>query len=236
MRKLFWGFYLLLTFLVTLPAGWWVLSKVDFAYPFLYDNIGVAEHIERYAPKNNKNKLGFETTSKQQRLDLFHQVVESIQNHGKGLQELSYQGLNNQAVALFTPAEVTHLQDVANLLDKLKPLIIGLVVLWLFISIFLLFKKFKLPSLKQWLLSALVLFFVSGAILALGLEKIFNQLHIWVFPDNHQWFFYYEESLMSTMMKAPDLFGFIAGIWGFLSVVFTMLIITLLTQLGRKKP
>jgi hypothetical protein len=31
-----------------------------------------------------------------------------------------------------------------------------------------------------------------------------------VFPEGHQWFFYYQDSLMSTLMKAPYLFGYIA--------------------------
>jgi hypothetical protein len=35
-------------------------------------------------------------------------------------------------------------------------------------------------------------------------------MHILVFPDDHQWFFYYQDSLMSTLMKAPDLFAGIA--------------------------
>ncbi len=239
MSKVFWGFYLLLTFLATLPVSWWVLSNADFAYPVLYDQIGVAEHIERYAPKNNKQKLGFELTSKEKRLELFHQVSESIQNHGKGLAQLSYkgqnyQGKNNQTVALFTSAEVTHLQDVANLLDKLKPLSIGLIVLWLSVGLVLVMKKVKPPSVKQWLISTLVLALVVGATLALGPEKIFNQLHVWVFPNNHQWFFYYEESLMSTMMKAPDIFGFIAGIFVLMSVFFTALLISLFNKISHK--
>jgi len=233
MRKLFWGFYLLLTFLVTLPASWWLLSKADFAYPVLYEQIGVAEHIEQFAPKNTKNKLGFELTTKAQRLQLFHQVSVAIQNHGQGLEKLSYQ-VQNQTVALFTPAEVTHLQDVANLLDKLKPLMIGLIILWLAVSLVLMLKKVVLPSLTAWLGIAVVMLIIIGATLALGPEKIFNQLHIWVFPNNHQWFFYYEESLMSTMMKAPDLFAYIAGLWGLLSALLTTLMIMFLTKLGRK--
>ncbi len=233
MSKLLWGFYLLLTFLVTLPASWWLLSKADFAYPVLYEEIGVAEHIEHFAPRNTKNKLGFEFTTKAQRLQLFHQVSVAIQNHGQGLTQLSY-NVDNQAIVLFTSAEVTHLQDVANLLDKLKPLIIGLIILWLAVSLVLMLKKVVLPSLTAWLNIVAVMLILIGATLALGPEKIFNQLHIWVFPDNHQWFFYYEESLMSTMMKAPDLFAYIAGLWGLLSALLTTLMITFLTTLGRK--
>jgi len=35
-------------------------------------------------------------------------------------------------------------------------------------------------------------------------------LHVLIFPADHQWFFYYQDSLMSTLMKAPDLFAGIA--------------------------
>jgi len=45
---------------------------------------------------------------------------------------------------------------------------------------------------------------------AFGFTDVFYYLHTLVFPDNHQWFFYYQESLMSSLMKAPDLFAGIA--------------------------
>ncbi len=235
MSKFLWVFYLLLTFLITLPMGWWLLAKADFAYPVLYEPIGVAEHIERYAPKNNQNKPDFELTSKEDRLKLFHQVVVSIHHQGKGLAEISYQNKNRQTVPLFTSAEVIHLQDVANLLDKLKPLLIGLVILWLSASLILFLKKIRFPGPKQWLISTALIAAIVVIILALGPEKIFNQLHVWVFPGNHQWFFYYEESLMSTMMKAPDLFGFIAAIWGVLSIFLTFVLLFLMHQFSGNK-
>ena len=43
-----------------------------------------------------------------------------------------------------------------------------------------------------------------------GPTEVFYQFHIWLFPADHQWFFYWQESLMSTLMKAPALFGGIA--------------------------
>ena len=39
---------------------------------------------------------------------------------------------------------------------------------------------------------------------------MFYQFHIWLFPADHEWFFYWQDSLMSTLMKAPVLFGGIA--------------------------
>jgi hypothetical protein len=54
------------------------------------------------------------------------------------------------------------------------------------------------------LLTVLVLF---------GPVNVFYKLHTWIFPADHQWFFYYQESLMTTLMKAPDIFGGIAAVW-----------------------
>ena len=61
--------------------------------------------------------------------------------------------------------------------------------------------------------------FISIIVFLVGPTKIFYLGHELVFPDNHQWFFYYQESLMSTIMKAPALFGPIA---------FQLLLLTLL--------
>ena len=236
MSKVFWGLFLVLTFVITLPISWWGLKKVDFAYPVLYEPMGIAKHIEKYAPQNTQHKKGFEQTTKAERLDLFHGVVESIQNHGVGLDTLSYSTPStlstrqNKKTLLFTPAEVTHLTDVAKLLDNLKPLMIGAIILWMVLVVTFYYKKVKLPSNKQLVNSTFIILLLISAVLALGPEKIFNQLHVWIFPDNHQWFFYYEESLMSTMMKAPDLFGFIAGIWSFLSILMSILILRLIQK------
>jgi len=225
MRNLFWGLFLLLTFIITLPASWWALSKVDFTYSFLYDQIGISEHIATYAPRNNKNKKEFEFTTKAERVALFHGIVEAINNNGDGLVQLDYKDRQQQRIGLLTVAEIIHLRDVSNLLNKLKPLALGLLGVWLIIMIVLRFKRIKLPPAKQLLISTFIITLVVGGVLSFGPEKVFNQLHIWIFPDNHQWFFYYEESLMSTMMKAPDLFAYIAGIWVLLSMLFTSFIL-----------
>ena len=237
MKTIFWGVFLLLTFLVTLPASWWMLSKSDFFYSSLYDNIGIAEHIAQYAPRNQRKRMGFENTSKAERVELFHGIVKAINQHGKGLKKLFYSDTNNQLQPLLTLAEVIHLQDVANLLDKLKILVLGLISMWLVIVTYLRVKRITLPSAKKLFINAsLVIAVLLGVLIIIGPVKVFNQLHIWVFPDNHQWFFYYEESLMSTMMKATDLFAYIAGIWGMLSVILTIILFFLLKlNLGSHK-
>ncbi len=221
--KLLWGGFLLLTFVITLPVSWGVLAKVNFLYPALHDVIGIDKHIDTYAPKNRKNRLGFDKTSKEDRSRLFQGIVDAIHNNGEGLSTLSYLTVDKgvtQSNLLLTDAEVIHLRDVAILLDKLKTVVLIMFIAWLLIIVLFRIKNISLPNGSQFLISALVLIILSGVVLLLGPEKIFNQLHIWAFPDDHQWFFYYEDSLMSTMMKAPVIFAYIVAIWICLSISF----------------
>jgi len=225
----FWLAFLLLTFIVTLPISWWGMSKVDFFYSGLHDLIKIDKHIQTYAPRNRFNKKEFELTSKAERVNLFKGVVVAIHHQGVGLDTLSYtRASNQQVVRLFTEAEILHLKDVAFLLEKLKPIIVAITLCWLITILWVTKKPVKLPSAITLSKLALYLLITIALVFSFGPEKIFNQLHIWVFPENHQWFFYYEDSLMSTMMKAPFLFAYISAIWAFISIILTILILKLL--------
>ena len=230
MKKLFWGLFLILCFVITLPAGWWILAKGDFAYAYLHDQAGIDEHIAQYAPKNIY-RHDFENTSKEKRVALFRGIVSSIQHKGKGLEALSYLDNKGRTNTLLLEEEITHLKDVAKLLEK-GSLLIGLCALiWLFIVFFLRFKQLKPPPLKQQLVNFFVILaFITLGVFVVGLDSVFNQLHIWAFPENHQWFFYYEESLMSTMMKAPDLFAYIGLMWFIVSMLLTIALYALLRR------
>jgi len=221
-----WLCFLLVTFVITLPVTWWGMAKADFFYPSLYEGIGIDRHIEVYAPRNMFKKLEFEKTTKEEQVELFRGVVTAIHNEGKGLSDLSYvQPSTQKTIQLFTEAEVIHLQDVAILLDKLKPIVISFVIFWFILMVWVFVRRVKLPSLKQFSIYTLTWLVLVGLVLATGPEAVFNQLHIWVFPSDHQWYFYYEESLMSTMMKAPNLFAYIAAIWGAFSIGLTILLL-----------
>ena len=232
-----WLLFLFLTFVVCLPISWLGMSKVDFFYSSLHDSIGIDEHIQEFAPRNRFAKTEFEKTSKDQRVALFHQVVTAIHNDGKELDTLYYlRKSNNEKVLLFTESEVTHLKDVAVLLNKLKLVMLFVAIIWLLLIAWILLKKLKLPSIKSFVSFTVILLIIIFSVLFLGPERVFNQLHIWAFPDNHQWFFYYEDSLMSTMMKAPHLFAYISIIWFFLSILLTIFLLKSmhLIQLRRR--
>ena len=97
-------------------------------------------------------------------------------------------------------------------------------IIWLAALLWMFWKRIKLPSAKRLAVMSFVWLGLIFLVLLLGPEKIFNQLHIWAFPEDNQWFFYYEESLMSTMMKAPHLFAYISAIWVFLSIILTVVL------------
>lgn len=221
-----------LTLLIAIWLGWHALAQVNFLYPLWHDHAGIGANIEQYAPKNLYRKE-FELTDPETRFILFQGIVEAIHNHGQGLAELSYSS-SRGATPLLHKAEIIHLQDVANLIDFLNRLAFALSALWLFISWRIYVQignktitQTAIRSRDSWLNLTLGLAILIGGLLLIGAKKVFYQLHIWIFPDEHQWFFYYQESLMSTMMKAPDLFAWIAS-----SLLLLALLIYLLLQIG----
>ena len=70
----------------------------------------------------------------------------------------------------------------------------------------------KMPSAKQKLAALMVTIILIVVLLGLwGFTEVFYYLHTVVFPAEHQWFFYYKDSLMASLMKAPDIFAAIAA-------------------------
>ena len=61
--------------------------------------------------------------------------------------------------------------------------------------------------------------------LLIGAKRVFYSLHDLIFPAEHQWFFYYQDSLMSTMMKAPDFFAYVAAALAVLAIGLLWLIL-----------
>ncbi|WOH39202.1 DUF1461 domain-containing protein [Thalassotalea fonticola] len=193
--------------LFSFGLSWQLNKSVNFTYPFWYEVLDINAHIKKYAPQNKYQKQDFVNTDKNQHYELFEQVVIAINNQGENLANIEYYTSSKQT-KLFTQSEVIHLQDVSNLVDTLRIVwLVNLLPLIIF-SLLYMQRKISMPNNKlkiQALVASIVVLTVSFVIF--GFKKIFYYLHTVVFPDNHQWFFYYQESLMSTFMKAPDLFA-----------------------------
>jgi hypothetical protein len=197
--------------LAALWLSWRALASVDFLYPVFYEALDIQAHILQFGPQN-RYKPGFETTARDEHVRLFGAIVDAIHDSGRGLAELEYRdALGRPIDRLLREPEVTHLEDVARLVDRLAP--VGwLAVAWTALHLVLLRRLgWAVPSPARLLGASLLA--VIGAValvLLIGPRRVFYWLHDLVFPPENPWFFYYQDSLMTTMMKAPYLFGAIA--------------------------
>lgn len=210
--------------IVAMAISWLVLAAVNFSYGFWHDHGGIETAIEKYG-NANEFKTGFADTTRAQRLELFRAINKSIHNHGEGLAEISFQVPSEPEQTLLREPEVVHLQDVANLIDAGLKLAVFAWLIWMACWSYFALSRYSPPKLRMQLLSIAAFFvFASFIVVLIGPVKVFYWLHTVLFPDEHQWFFYYQESLMSTMMHAPYLFGWIAIEWVLLTFAAFVLI------------
>ncbi len=210
--------------LFSIAISWFLLYQTHFLFGVFHEIGGIKEGIDKFAPLN-KYKAGFADTTYAQRVEAFKAINIAVHNSGNGLADISYQAAtSNGTQRLLREPEVIHLQDVANLLDIFKPLFWwSLLALPLFTVALALYKPLHVcvtaPTIKHSMITVgLVALLLACPLVIFGAEQVFNQLHIWIFPKEHQWFFYYQESLMSTLMYAPVLFGWIAAAWAVLAL------------------
>ncbi|MEZ5583935.1 MAG: DUF1461 domain-containing protein [Candidatus Competibacteraceae bacterium] len=146
--------------------------------------------------------------------------MSAIHRQAAGLDRLVYHTPDGKpTVSLLTTPEIVHLQDVARLVDRgmLAGWVATLSFLGLIVALRL--QRLLLPSVTALLLSmGMVMGMLTLLIVLIGPVKVFYRLHTWIFPPDHPWFFYYQDSLMTMLMKAPDVFACIVLTWGILSL------------------
>ncbi|WP_229837571.1 lipoprotein intramolecular transacylase Lit [Cellvibrio zantedeschiae] len=196
--------------MATALLAWHLLAQFSFAYPLGYQLLKLDQHIAEYAPLN-RHIHGFQFTQPKEHWELFAQITRAVQHNGEGLADIYFKLPNNTHIPLMHTAEIIHLQDVSHLINAFY--VAGGIGLLLWIIFFTLAyaQKMSFPSPRDIVLGFCGgIFLISTFILSVGSTKVFYWLHTKVFPEGHQWFFYYEDSLMTTLMKAPDIFAFIA--------------------------
>lgn len=219
LRGGFWVLHFLGLTVATFWIAWWLLTPLDFGYRFGYHLLDIDAHISEFAPQNLYRR-GYESTLESERFEHFRAIVSAINAGGEGLGDITYQTNQHAPQTLLHKAEVIHLQDVANLVAYFHwagPLML---LLWMITLAWAHVQRWTMPTPKQMLTGGITVLIACGAILLLmGPTTVFYWLHTHIFPEEHQWFFYYQESLMTTLMKAPDLFGYIALLWVVTSVI-----------------
>lgn len=208
----------------------------NFGYAFWYEQLGIAEHIDTFAPQNRQGKSGFENTDYESRYQLFAGISDAVNNGGEGLRTLSYSSAEGTAPQLLlTDPEAVHLEDVARLIDLLVPVGWAALALLILLALTARFGGYTLPGIGKSLLTLVVIAAICAVVIvAVGAHDVFKAMHEMVFPDDHQWFFYYQDSLMTTLMKAPDIFFAIGAAWAVLASVIYLLLTLLLQALGPR--
>ncbi|WP_022850548.1 DUF1461 domain-containing protein [Limisalsivibrio acetivorans] len=202
--------------------SWAVLSNLNFGYSFLYEQINIEETIKKFSVRNeDKAKRGFYNTDKDQHVEIFREINEAVNNAGMGLDKITFydQG-RKETVSFLTTDETLHLFDVAGLVFVFEFSSYMFMVIGLFAIIFMANQRVRMYSLKLVFPVSIVLIGVlTGIVMLIGPRDIFYTLHKIVFTE-HQWFFYYEESLMAILMKAPVIFGYISVFLVILTILF----------------
>lgn len=222
-RQLLWLVFALSVLIFSFGISWQISKSVNFFYDSWYQTLKINDVIAKHVPKNTQGKRDFPRDNSELHRQKFADIVTAIHQQGYGLASISYINQNGFSQILLTPSEVLHLQDVANLIDRLSlfwwvNLFILLVLCYVYgtnkyskTSYRRMVELVEIPGGKQKLISLLFLMlFVVLVFSVWGFTAIFYYLHTVVFPENHQWFFYYNDSLMATLMKAPDIFAAIA--------------------------
>jgi hypothetical protein len=190
--------------------AWILLAQIDFGFRAGYALLDIDQHIAQFGPQNRYRK-GFAETDQTQHLQLFGEIVDAIHSSGNGLDQIEYTRNNGTRVSLMRKPEIVHLEDVAHLIDRFEMAALICLPLLLLGIAALILGGHSMPAGRQVGLGVGILIGSLGLITAVvGPKELFYWLHVQIFPPDHQWFFFYQESLMTTLMKAPDIFGFIS--------------------------
>ena len=193
----------------------------------------IESHIAEFAPQNRQNRNNFELTSKNERIRIVGEILRTVNSKGVGLETIKYFNTDGVPVNLFlTLAEVEHLEDVSVLVHFMNS--IAFILIIIFIIIFSLAWRYKTTTPSLLMLTCSMASFViitTGCIIFTGPQIVFNELHGWVFGDKSEWHFYYQDSLMTTLLKAPDTFATMAILMAAIALIFWLLIFCLTKKL-----
>lgn len=230
-----WVLLVLNLFISASFLSWQLMRPSHFHYGFFYDALEIGPFIERYGPEN-RFKKGLENASKIEHIRLFAAIAHSVHHNGKGLAQITYHSSEGHPIGkLLRKPEVVHLEDVAKLIKLFNVAGIISIIFGLVLMLLLSNNRSVMPPAKILAAGiAGILLIVGAVVLVVGPTKVFYQLHIWIFPADHEWFFYYQDSLMTTLMKAPDLFGYIAAAWLAYSLILFVLMMWSCRWLNHK--
>ena len=225
-------------FIICLFLAWKTLSSANFFFDRLYEFHAIEEQIKKYAPQN-RNKENFEITSSLEHERIFGEIVSSINSNGEGLAKISYFDPSGAKIDTFlTDDEIIHLKDVSGLIVSSTEIALFLSFVLIAFYGFSFYYKVKRaryfwkPVSTFLSLSSMVLtlLLITGGVFLVGARKVFHILHEVFFADKGQWFFYYQESLMTTLLP-ESLFGTIAVMLTICALIYWIILNIFITKI-----
>ena len=232
------SFLSLVVLAVCLMFSWRALSEANFLFPQLYEINGIDAQIAKYGPQN-RNRVGFETTTKAERGIIFGEIVEAVNNSGIGLDKIFYRAPSGEVIDSFlTQPEIDHLNDVARLIGYLNKTLLYLTAfLFCLVTFCWTLKVRKNTNIwrpftvgKSFISMLAVLLLCFAIVTAVGPQRVFYALHEWIFAGMAPWHFYFQDSLMTTMLTEP-LFGSISILLVGTAFVFWLLLSALIKRI-----
>lgn len=208
--------------------SWLVLAQCDFLYSGNYQLLEIDQHISEFAPQNRHRDF-FEHVDKANHERLFSEICDAIRHQPSDLNNIQYH-YKGAGFPLLHHDEVVHLTDVSNLIMPWEQLGLIVTALTLLIIIVGIINHQPLPEFLSISFMVVGILTICIMIYMIDPQGVFVWLHETVFPDDHPWFFYYQDSLMTTLMKAPDLFFVIAIEWVALAIIMLIIYLLLVTK------
>jgi hypothetical protein len=221
---------------VSLLLSWQALAKLDFLYSVWHPALNIEEHIRHYAVRNKTGRQNFVLTTPAEHHRLFGALVQGIHGRGEPLDQVVYRNADGEVLGTFLHAdEVGHLGDVAVLVQRLLWAGWTITAVAVFLVLLQGRRGIWLPAFSRVMMGYGIVLVAGGVVIALvGPKQAFDGLHEWIFASGHPWFFYYQESLMTTVMKAPDIFAAIASVWIALHLLLFVLLLAALRYLVKR--
>lgn len=220
--------------------SWYAWSQNNFLFSQLYEYNQLEEHIQKYAPQN-RNRNDFETTTKDEQVRIFGEIVDSINNNGFGLEDIVYRTDSGEIIDKFlTKDEVDHLNDVSGLIKNANKANIYLMAILAALILFCWIYKVRKAKYFWKPISVFAAFFNMiviiavgcSAVFAIGPQNVFYILHEWFFANKAQWHFYFQDSLMTTLLPEP-IFGSIAVLLVTTAFLFWIILSNLIIRVLR---
>jgi len=215
------GVFILSALLCALWLAWGVLRPFDFAFDLWYSSLQLEQKIAHYAPAN-RFRFAFENTSYTERKEIYQQISHNIHAKEALFDQIVYRTQDGKVIDYFlTSPEIQHLEDVNRLITKAQW--IGKVATALFLSVccfYILIPSAQFSLQAQGIVAIVITALLFTPIVIFGPQKVFDTLHQTIFPANHPWFFFYEDSLMTLLMYAPYSFAVISALLGGITLFF----------------